>query len=208
VAAAVAQTGFAEVYVDANAVSPHTAERVAECVELAGARFVDGDVIGGPVAPGSGTRLYLSGPDAAEVAGLFAPDDPSVVVLGTDPTAASTLKMCYAAWTKGTSALVLAIAAVAEQAGLGAALAAEWARSQPDLARRLDAAAGAGRKAWRFAAEMDEIAATFAAGGLPPGFASAAADVYRRLERFKDAAPTPAELVDELLDGFPPPASS
>ncbi len=111
--------------------------------------------------------------------------------------------MAYAAWTKGTSALVLAIRALAASEGVADALAAEWAISQPDLAARSErAAGGAAPKAWRWAGEMREIAATFAESGLPAGFHGAAAEVYDRLESFKDADPPPPidEVVEALLD--------
>ena len=53
---------------------------------------------------------------------------------------------------------------------------AEWARSQPGLAQRLAGAErSAAEKGWRWVAEMEEIAATFAAAGLPDGFHRAAA---------------------------------
>jgi 3-hydroxyisobutyrate dehydrogenase-like beta-hydroxyacid dehydrogenase len=192
VARMVAASGFAGTYVDANAVAPTTARALSAVVERAGGRFVDGDLIGGPVRPGGATRLYLSGPDAGEVAALFASTDLETVALGGDVAAASALKMCYAAWTKGTSALLLAIRAAAGAYGVDEALLAEWARTQPHLAERSQAAAGTARKAWRFAGEMDQIAAGFAEAGLPDGFARAAADLYRRLAAFKD------------VDGDPP----
>jgi hypothetical protein len=103
---------------------------------------VDGDLIGGPVRPGGGTRLYLSGVAAGEVAALFAATDLEAVNLGDDVTAASALKMCYGAWTKGTSALLLTIRAAAAAYGVEEALVTEWARTQPDLAARTQAAAG------------------------------------------------------------------
>ena len=49
-------------------------------------------------------------------------------MLDGDPVSASALKMTYAAWTKGTAALLLAIEATAEANGVAAALHAEWAR--------------------------------------------------------------------------------
>ena len=113
-------------------------------------------------------------------ANAVAPTDLEAVVLAGDVVAASALKMCYAAWTKGTSALLLAIRAAAAAHGVEAALAAEWERTQPGLAARSQAAAGTARKAWRFAGEMDQIAACLAEAGLPDGFASAAAELYRR----------------------------
>ena len=97
------------------------------------------------------------------------------------------MKACYAAWTKGTATLLLAVRALAEHEGVAAALADEWRISQPDLFRQLDRAVGNSRKAWRWIAEMEEIAATFAGAGLPDGFHLAAAEICRRLEPFKDA---------------------
>jgi 3-hydroxyisobutyrate dehydrogenase-like beta-hydroxyacid dehydrogenase len=197
VAGTVAALGFGEIYVDANAVAPTTARALAAVVERAGGRFVDGDLIGGPVRPGGATRLYLSGPAAGQVAALFAPTDLEAVALGDDVAAASALKMCYAAWTKGTSALLLAIRAAADVHGVEQALLAEWARTQPGLAARSQAAVGTARKAWRFVGEMDQIAACFAEAGLPDGFARAAAELYRRLAAFKDLEGDPP--LDEVL---------
>jgi 3-hydroxyisobutyrate dehydrogenase-like beta-hydroxyacid dehydrogenase len=176
VARMVAASGFAGVYVDANAVAPAAARVLSAVSDRAGGRFVDGDLIGGPVRPGGGTRLYLSGVAAGEVAALFAATDLEAVNLGDDVTAASALKMCYGAWTKGTSALLLTIRAAAAAYGVEEALVTEWARTQPDLAARTQAAAGTARKAWRFAGEMDQVAVCFAEVGLPDGFARAAAE--------------------------------
>jgi 3-hydroxyisobutyrate dehydrogenase-like beta-hydroxyacid dehydrogenase len=203
VADAVAALGFGGRYVDANAIAPAIARSLREVVERAGGQFVDGDLIGGPVRPGGTTRLYLSGPAAGEVAALFAPTDLEAVALGDDIAAASALKMCYAAWTKGTSALLLAIRAAAGAHGVEAALVEEWARTQPGLMGRSEAAAGTARKAWRFAGEMDQVAAAFAEAGLPDGFAGAAAEVYRRMSSFKelDADPPLGEVLERLRAG-------
>ena len=93
-----------------------------------------------------------------------------------DVGAASALKMAYAAWTKGSSALLIAVRALAIREGVDGALHAEWERSQPGLGARSESAvAGNARKAWRFVGEMEEIAATFAAAGLPAGFHEACA---------------------------------
>jgi 3-hydroxyisobutyrate dehydrogenase-like beta-hydroxyacid dehydrogenase len=176
VAESVREVGGAEVYVDANAVSPATAARIAD---LVGPGFVDGDLIGGPPRPGGGTRLYLSGdgaPAAAEVLGGDGLE--AVVVEGAGPYAASALKMAYAAWTKGTAALLLAIQDFAAAHGVEEPLRAEWERTQPDLPGRAERARGVLPKAWRFSGEMHEIADAFAAAGLPEGFARAAAEVY------------------------------
>ena len=95
--------------------------------------------------------------------------------------AASAVKMAYASWTKGSAALLLAARALARAEGVEETLLAEWAISQPGLADRSALAAGsAAAKGWRWIAEMEEIAATMAAAGLPGGFHQAAAEVYRR----------------------------
>jgi hypothetical protein len=168
--------GFAGVYVDANAVSPDTARAVQAAV---GGRFVDGGIIGPPPAQDGTTRLYLSGGEAAEVAGLFEGGPLEAIVLDGGVGAASALKMAYAAWTKGTAALLVAIRATARANDVDDDLFAEWARSQPRLAERYERAVeSSGDKGWRWVAEMREIAQTFAAAGQPDGFHLAAAEVF------------------------------
>jgi 3-hydroxyisobutyrate dehydrogenase-like beta-hydroxyacid dehydrogenase len=185
---------FSGVYLDANAVSPKTARAIGQLLEGAGARFVDGSIIGPPPTASGTTRLYLSGRTAAEdVAGLFRTGPLEVIVLDGPPGAASALKVAYAAYTKGTAALLLAIRALALQEGVEEALLQEWRRSLPDLPGRADAAIqGSVRKAWRFVGEMEESAATFAAAGLPDGFSRAAAAVYARLDGYRDAKQPPS----------------
>lgn len=201
-AQSVAVHGFRGVYVDANAVSRATAEKIGETVSAVGASFVDGGIIGSPVKRAGTTRLYLSGSRAAEVAALFSVSMLDARVIGSVPGAASALKMAYAAWTKCTDALVLAIRALAAREGVDQALLQEWALSQPDLERRsVQAAAVAAPKAWRYVGEMKEIAATLARAGLPSGFHTAAAALYERLSSFKDrtnSPPTVAAVVDAL----------
>jgi 3-hydroxyisobutyrate dehydrogenase-like beta-hydroxyacid dehydrogenase len=175
--------GFAGVFVDANAVAPATAGRVRAIVEDAGARFVDGGIVGPPPEREGTTRLYLSGADAGIVAEAFAGTCVEAPVLGPEPGAASALKMAYAAWTKGTAAMLLAIREAARANGVEDALLREWSRSQPDVPGRLDAAEdSAARKGWRWIAEMEEIAETLAAAGAPDGFHRAAAEVFRSRE--------------------------
>jgi 3-hydroxyisobutyrate dehydrogenase-like beta-hydroxyacid dehydrogenase len=173
--------GFGGVYVDANAVSPATAQEIALIVEAGGAGYVDGGIIGTPpVAPGF-IRLYLSGPRAGDVKRLFAGSEADARVIPGSLTAASAVKMAYASWTKGSAALLLAARALARAEGVEDDLLDEWAISQPGLAERSIRAAGsAAAKGWRWVAEMEEIAAAMAAVGLPEGFHLAAADVYRR----------------------------
>jgi 3-hydroxyisobutyrate dehydrogenase-like beta-hydroxyacid dehydrogenase len=201
-AQSVAATRFGGIYVDANAVSTGTARQVAAIVEKAGARFVDGGIIGPPAHRPGTTRLYLSGAEASTVVGAFEGGVLQAIAIDPRPGAASALKMCYAAWTKGSAALLTAIRALAVAEGVEAALIDEWSLSQPGLEAR-SAAAGSSNafKAWRFAGEMREIATTFEASGLPGGFHSAAADIYARLAGYKDCDPPPEleRVIDTLL---------
>jgi 3-hydroxyisobutyrate dehydrogenase-like beta-hydroxyacid dehydrogenase len=193
VAGAVMAQRFTGLYVDANAVSPKTARLIAGTVERAGATYVDGGIVGPPPQRPGTTRLYLSGPDAPRVAALFGDGPLEAIVLSGAAGAASALKMAYASWTKGTSALIMAVRALAIAEGVDAALLAEWQRSHPDLPKRSeDAARGSARKAWRFVGEMEEIAATFADAGLPDGFHRAAAELYGKLASYKDASAPPS----------------
>ena len=175
---------FAGIYLDANAISPATAEAVSSVVTAAGAHYLDGAVIGAPPRPGRTTRFYLSGPDASVVVERFSTPVLDVVALGGSETAASALKMAYAAWTKGTAALILAIRATAEHYGVGEDLLGEWAHSNPALVDQSDrAAVSAMTKGWRWVAEMEEVAATFRGANIPDGFGRAAAVVFRRVPR-------------------------
>ena len=191
-ARAVAACGFGGVYVDANAISAETTRAVGRVVEAAGASYVDAGIIGPPPIPGASVRLYVCGSRAAEIAPLFEGCIMQAIALEGPVGAASALKVCYAAWNKGATAMLAAIRALAGQEGVDAALLAEWKISLPDLPKRSEAVSASARKAWRWMGEMEEIVASFEAAGLPAGFHLAAAEIYRRLEGFKDAAKPPA----------------
>jgi 3-hydroxyisobutyrate dehydrogenase-like beta-hydroxyacid dehydrogenase len=164
--------GFGGVYVDANVVSPATAAEVGAAVRT----FVDGGIVGSPPREPGATRLYLSGERAADVAELFAGSALDARVVSN----ASAVKMAYAAWTKGTAAMLLAIRELARREGVEETLLTEWELSLPGLLDRYERADhSAAAKGWRWVAEMEEIAATFEADGLPGGFHRAAAEVYR-----------------------------
>lgn len=198
----VAQHRFKGIYVDANAVSRATARQICEIVTTAGANFVDGGIIGSPVKRPGTTRMYLSGEHAPEIAALFIDSMLEAKTIGVEPGAASALKVAYAAWTKCTDALLLAIRTFAATEGVDQPLLQEWAISQPDLERRSQqAAAVATPKAWRYVGEMKEIAATFEAAGLPAGFHNAAAELWERLAPFKDRT-DPAPAITDVIDSL------
>jgi 3-hydroxyisobutyrate dehydrogenase-like beta-hydroxyacid dehydrogenase len=213
--------GFSGLFVDANAIAPETTRSVAAVLSAGGTgaagtgatRFADGGIIGPPPQPGAdpaarnGTRLYLAGESAAEVAALFAGTPVGAQVVNGGIGAASAVKVAYAAWTKGSAALLLAARSLAHQERVEGTLLEEWALSQPELVRRLQhAARSAVAKGWRWEAEMTEIAAAMAAAGLPDGFHLAAADIFRRSPRREPAAlaeTAPGDLVELVIEALP-----
>ena len=213
--------GFSGLFVDANAIAPETTRSVAAVLSAGGTgaagtgatRFADGGIIGPPPQPGAdpaarnGTRLYLAGESAAEVAALFAGTPVGAQVVNGGIGAASAVKVAYAAWTKGSAALLLAARSLAHQERVEGTLLEEWALSQPELVRRLQhAARSAVAKGWRWEAEMAEIAAAMAAAGLPDGFHLAAADIFRRSPRREPAAlaeTAPGDLVELVIEALP-----
>ena len=194
--------GFGGLYVDANAISPGTAREVAQMMTESGGRYVDGGIIGSPPARPGTTRLYLSGADAGQMAELFAGTPLDARVISGSATAASAVKMAYAGWTKGSAALLLGLRALAREQGVEDALLAEWELSLPELPGRSQGAAqSALAKGWRWVAEMEEIAATMAAAGLPDGFHQAAAEIFRRSPRDSQAAGAELDRVLKALSG-------
>ena len=201
VAQQVIAQGYAGLYVDANAIAPQRAARIGQALSAAGIGFVDGGIIGGPAWQANTTWLYLAGPQAAEIAACFAAGPLATRVIGDAIGKASALKMCFAAYSKGTTALLAATLAAAEALDVRAELEQQWAGDNPKTGNFAEQAAqrvqGVTAKAWRFVGEMEEIAATFQAAGLPAGFHLAAAELYGRIAHFQSAPSTPS-LVDVL----------
>ena len=165
-------------YVDANAVSPATVRDISQTL---GGNVVDGAIIGPPAWQPGHTVLWLSGPGADEVAGLFAGSPFDARVLGPEPGVASALKACFALQSKALPAIWLEMVAAARSFGVEEALRGELQRTGVDFHAEVARATGNTAKAWRFAGEMEEAADTVAAVDLPDGFSRAAAEVYRRL---------------------------
>jgi hypothetical protein len=108
-----------------------------------------------------------------------------VEVLAGGVGRASALKMCFAAYSKGSIALACAVLAAAASLDVLDDLQRQWDRSGPSLPELEREISRAAPKAWRFTGEMHEIAATFASAGMPPEFHEAAAEIFRRLKNFK-----------------------
>ena len=175
------------IYADCNAVSPQTAVRVGGAVSAAGVRFVDAGIIGGPPKPGTrGPVFYASGPDAAGLA-VLADHGIAVKVLDAPIGAASGLKMSYAGITKGTTALASAMMLAATRFGAAANLRQELADSQPNLLAMFGRSVpDMYSKAYRWVAEMEEIADFAGEDTATRQIYEGIAQLYRRLAEDQD----------------------
>jgi len=176
--------GFGGIYVEANAISPHRMIEISERLDT----VVDGSIIGPPPQADRSARLYLSGPAAAvrQVRGLFAGTRAEPVVLSERIGDASALKMAFGSYNKASHALAAVSHALAEHYGVGAALLAEAGREAGGALAKVHRLPSVAARAWRWAPEMLEAAESFAAVGLPPELATAAAAVFDRWESDKD----------------------
>lgn len=197
VAEEVAGHGYRGLYVDANAIAPERAHRIGTRLTSQGAAFVDACIIGPPATARGQTWLYASGEKAAAASPLFSGGPLEFEVLDGPVGHASALKMCFAAHSKGSIALLAAVVSAAEGLGVRTALERQWTRNGPSAEKVAASIRNAAPKAWRFVAEMREIAETFTSAGVPAGFPAAAGEIYRKLERFKGRRE--AEL-SEVLD--------
>lgn len=198
VAQSVVEAGFRGLYLDANAISPQRTIKIAQMLEATSIQFVDGGIIGGPAWTPKETWLYLSGEHAHKIASCFSSGPLETKIIGEEIGKASALKMCYAAYSKGATALLAAVLATAQSLSVREELYQQWDRDDQEFStqvnrrvRRVTA------KAWRFEGEMKEIAATFGEASLPDGFHLAAAEIYRRMADFKDKSETPP--LDDVL---------
>ncbi|OED42197.1 hypothetical protein AB833_07810 [Chromatiales bacterium (ex Bugula neritina AB1)] len=202
VAESVAQAGFKGIFVDANAVSTDTTATIQSIIESKNATFVDGGIIGPPAVQQDTTRLYVSGPAAGQIEEIFEETLMQGLAISEHIGDASALKMAYAAYTKGHSALLLLSRALAKANGIEKHLLNEWALSQPHLASLCEREGRtAAKKAWRFNGEMREIANTMEHSALPGDIHEGAAKIYDRLVSFQHSAEAPsvADTLEQLV---------
>jgi 3-hydroxyisobutyrate dehydrogenase-like beta-hydroxyacid dehydrogenase len=215
-AGAAGRSGARPLVAELNAISPATAAMIDGVLAEAGLELVDGSISGPPPREAGTTRIYLSGPRAAEVAALPAPGL-ELRVVGPAIGTASAVKMCTGSIDKGTTALLAHALLTARAHGVVAEVVDDLDDSFSGLAGRAPASlARAAAKADRYADEMREIAATQAAAGVTPALFEALAEVYATLARspLAELAPEdadPAAPLDDVLarllpaDAFAPP---
>jgi 3-hydroxyisobutyrate dehydrogenase-like beta-hydroxyacid dehydrogenase len=218
ISGAVKATGTSLIYVDCNAISPETTREVGRIVQEAGIEFIDGGIIGSPPkVDGATPRIYVSGPDADRATALNA-YGLDVRPIGDVIGHASGVKMCYAALTKGLTALGTELMVAAEAMGLTEPLRKEFELSQVQLLEHLERQVpGMPPKAYRWVGEMEEIAQTFDDVGLTPKMLLGAADMYRLVGETPLANETPEsrtrgktlqDVVEILNDALPSESAS
>jgi 3-hydroxyisobutyrate dehydrogenase-like beta-hydroxyacid dehydrogenase len=183
VAGAMTATGLTPPYVDMNAVAPDTAGAIQALIEGAGAVYIDGGIVGSPPGRNIPTRFFVSGEQAGLMDGLdgFGID---VRQCGSEIGRGVAVKMCYAAITKGTSALHTAVLMAAESLGVADEIHEELALSVGQFYKRMEnvvpklpAVSG------RYIGEMNEIAKTMEVAGITPNFHIGATELYEVLEK-------------------------
>ncbi|MFD9794218.1 DUF1932 domain-containing protein [Streptomyces sp. NPDC059070] len=189
---------FVGVYVEANAINPERTQRIAKLLEPT-ATVVDGGVVGSPPIGGKTPTLYLSG--ATEATGrlerLFAGTAVRTKVLGSEIGQASALKLSYASFQKTSRVLVALSIGMARAHGVDHELIDIASRRTDSYLAEPEYIAKTAARAWRWGPEMEEVADTLAAAGLPPEMLRAAATT---LARWKDAKDDSELTLTDALD--------
>lgn len=158
-------------FVDCNAVSPQTLQKIASIAARHNVHFQDASIVGAaPQADRIPVRVYTSGPHGNKMS-RFNTEHIEIKDLGDEPGRASAIKMVYASLTKATNALRAAAAIAGERLGVAEEIRAEWQHSLPAVYEAMEnrlplLSADAGR----WAGEMREIAQTYESIGLTPLF--------------------------------------
>jgi 3-hydroxyisobutyrate dehydrogenase-like beta-hydroxyacid dehydrogenase len=201
VAVAEAADGARPLFADLNAIAPASVRRLARL----GLDLVDGSISGPPPRRAGTTRIYLSGPRAAEIAALPF-EGVERIVVGSEVGLASAVKMSTASVYKGTGALLAHALLAARANGVLDHVLDDLRVSLPSLVEGVERwLANGAAKSGRYVAEMREIAATQAAAGLTPSLFEAMAEVYAELSRTELAKLPPEDLpsdpsLDDVLE--------
>jgi 3-hydroxyisobutyrate dehydrogenase-like beta-hydroxyacid dehydrogenase len=212
VASAMKATGRKIAFADLNAVSPQTARDTDKLIRDAGGMFIDGGIIGPPPrGEKDKPRLYVSGPDAYLFEQIKHPNL-QVRIMSERIGDASGVKMCYAAMTKGTTALAVELLVAARKLGVEQALEKELRDSRNDVFDwQMKSIGSMPPKAYRWVPEMQEIAKTFGELGMTRRIFEGATDMYTMVaatplgkespEQARKAARNGLDVTRELADG-------
>ena len=202
VAQATAASGRRDLlYLDANAISPMTADEIGKILSQGGVNFVDGCIIGSAAKMDKGAVVYVSGPQAARIQDLES-CGLSVKVLGPTVAQASAFKVVYAGLTKGLQGLFVELLMGARSFGLLDEILKRYEESFPGLLDKVTSSiVGLRIHAGRRAEEMDELKRTFNHHGMDPYMAPAAQKVLESIAALELAkASETGEREGDLLE--------
>ena len=200
-AVVVRELGKPLLFADCNALAPNTKLEMQALLEAAGAKFVDGGIIGPPPRGAGRIRLYVSGPHAGQLTCLQH-EAIAVRVVSERVGDAAAVKMCYGGVTKGTVALLTELRVAARRLGVADVLDEELAESQATIRdwilRNLPSMPP---KAYRWVPETEEIAATFAAAGLTPLMMQGSARLYEAIAQTEAGKESPEQARERKRNG-------
>lgn len=149
------ENDFKGYYLDANAIAPKHAHSIGQLIEANGIHFIDREIIVGPKWEPNETWLYLAGRDAQILASCFSNGPPDTKIIGEETGKAPAFKICYASYTKETTALLGAVLATAESLGVRNVLYQRWKLDDVDLVKQTGGrTTRVTAKAWRFEDEI------------------------------------------------------
>lgn len=187
----ISETNVKVIFADCNSIAPQTALTMSEMVIKAGGGFIDVSIIGNAPKKDGMTRFYASGPDVSAFE-KFNQFGLEVIPLGERVGQAKALKMCYAALTKGLTALCTELLTAAEIFGITPNLHKEFQLTRSTLYKYMqEKVPKMPIKSRRWVGEMEEIAKTFEHLGMTEKILLGAADIYRFVGKthFADRAP-------------------
>jgi 3-hydroxyisobutyrate dehydrogenase-like beta-hydroxyacid dehydrogenase len=168
-------------FIDANSISPLTSHRIATLFESSRVRYVDASIHGLASQLNERGTLFLSGPDAEEIAPCFAALS-RVVVLPGEAGQASMFKMLLGGMSKGIVALFTELALAGHRAGLLEELLEQYRFYYPGLIDALERLLPTyPLHAPRRTEELDELTNTLRGLGLPAGMLGEARQTMARL---------------------------
>ena len=193
-------------FLDANAISPMTADEIATILKPASVNFIDGCIIGSAARMGKGTIVYVSGAAASRLRELETFNIP-IKVLGPNTNQASAFKVVYAGLTKGLQGLFCELFMGARRFGLLEEIRAQYEESFPGLIDKVSGSiVGLQIHAGRRAEEMDELKRTFNHHGLNSFMAPAAQQVLEAIAALDTGKASPSGVrqgdLQETLELF------
>ncbi|NIS82738.1 MAG: DUF1932 domain-containing protein [Anaerolineales bacterium] len=108
-----------QIYVDLNSTSPAVKKRIGHAIEIAGASFVEGAILGAVGATGVATRVLMAGEKGEYVARLLKTYGLNTMFYSAEVGKAATFKMLRSIFSKGLEALMLELMIAGNRAGIG-----------------------------------------------------------------------------------------